>query len=83
MPYIKGARFRSGTEAGVASDPAGYGLAVYSSTANGGTPTGGTAGFGAGTIQPGGIVTATSSKKLFINTNTKASPTWTVVGGQS
>jgi hypothetical protein len=85
MPVIEGARYRTGTEAGVSSDPSGYGPEVYSGTATGGTPAAGTAGFGAGTLQPGALViaTQTATPKLFINTNTKASPTWTVVGAQS
>lgn len=83
MSIIEGARQRAGVDAGVAGDLTGYGPAVYSSTANGGTPAGGTAGFGAGTLVPGALVIAASSTKLFINTNTEASPTWTVVGSQS
>jgi hypothetical protein len=81
MPFIEGSRFRSGVESGVSSDPTGYGPAVNTGTANAGTPAGGTAGFGAGTIEAGGLVIG--GTKLFINTNTKASPTWTVVGSQS
>jgi hypothetical protein len=81
MPFIKNARFRTGISAGVAGDTSGYGPFVNPGTANSGTPAGGTAGFGAGTAQPGAL--AIGGTKLFINTNTKASPTWTVVGGQS
>lgn len=80
---LPGARPRLGAESGSAGNLSGYGPTVYGSTANGGTPAGGTVGFGAGTLQPGALVIASSSAKLFINTNTKASPTWTVVGGQS
>lgn len=32
---------------------------------------------------PGSILIDTTGKKLYINTGTKASPTWTVVGTQS
>lgn len=76
MGTISGARQRLGVEAG---DLTGYGPVVYSGTANAGTPAGGTAGFGAGTLQPGGAVISVSAKAWFINTNTKASPTWAKV----
>jgi hypothetical protein len=46
-------------------------------------PTDGSSGTGAGDCGPGSIHTNTSDKKLRINTNTQASPTWTVVGTQS
>mgnify|MGYP001578652021 CR=1 FL=1 len=46
-----------------------------------GTPTNGTT--FAGDCGPGSLVIDTTNGKLYINTNTKASPTWTVVGGQS
>ncbi len=32
---------------------------------------------------PGSLLIDTTGKKLYINTGTKASPTWTVVGSQS
>lgn len=80
MPRIKNARYRTGVESGVSGDTTGYGPAIHTGTANAGTP--GTA-FGAGTIEAGGLVISTSGKKLFINTGTKAAPTWTVVGSQS
>lgn len=38
---------------------------------------------GANNAGPGSLLIDTSGKKLYINTNTKASPTWTVVGTQS
>jgi hypothetical protein len=38
---------------------------------------------GANVMGPGALYVATTTPKLFINTNTKASPTWTVVGSQS
>lgn len=66
-----------GVEAGSLT---GYGPVVYSGTANAGTPAGGTAGFGAGTILPGGEVISVAAATRFINTNTKASPTWTRIG---
>lgn len=46
-----------------------------------GTPSNGTT--GANVCGPGSLCVSTSTKKLYINTNTKASPTWTVVGTQS
>lgn len=76
MPTIEGSRFRAGVEAGASGDLTGYGPTVTS-----GTPSGGTAGFGAGTLLPGALVIG--GTKLFINTNTQASPTWTIVGTQS
>jgi hypothetical protein len=44
-------------------------------------PTNGTT--GANNAGPGSLYFATTTPKLYINTNTKASPTWTVVGSQS
>lgn len=59
---------------------------VYLFIANG-VPGGGTSGIGAGWAGPGslcvGVDTGGGTFKLYINTNTKASPTWTVVGSQS
>jgi hypothetical protein len=78
MPFITGARFRAGVEAGAEGDTTGYGPALSA-----GTPAAGTAGFGAGTLEPAALVLDTTNKKAFINTGTKASPTWTVVGSQS
>ncbi len=48
-------------------------------------PTGGTSGDGAGWAGPGSIYIdrTASTGKAYINTNTKASPTWTVIGAQS
>lgn len=48
-----------------------------------GAPTDGTSGTGAGLYQPGSLYIDTTNTKLYINTNTKASPTWTVVGAQT
>ena len=50
---------------------------------NAGAPTDGTSGTGAGFAGIGSLVSDTTNGKLYINTGTKASPTWTVVGGQS
>jgi hypothetical protein len=58
----------------------GYGPIVYAGTANAGTPAGGTAGFGAGTLLPGAEVISVAAATRFINTNTLASPTWTRIG---
>lgn len=58
---------------------------AYLFTANG-VPVNGTSGTGAGWAGPGSLcvgIDTGSSYKLYINTNTKASPTWTVVGSQS
>lgn len=48
-----------------------------------GAPTNGAAGDGAGWAGPGSELTDYTNKFLYINTNTKASPTWTKVGSQS
>ena len=50
---------------------------------NAGTPTSGTSGTFAGSAQPGDILSDTTNKKLYVNTNTAASPTWSqiVTGG--
>ena len=50
---------------------------------NAGAPTSGAAGTFFGMAGPGCLLIDTTNKKLYINTNTKASPTWTVVGTQS
>jgi len=47
-----------------------------------GYPTDGTSGTGAGVAAPGCLYQDTTNGLLFINTNTKASPLWTVVGTQ-
>lgn len=48
-------------------------------------PTNGTSGDGAGWAGPGSmyIDRTASTGKAYINTNTKASPTWTVIGAQT
>jgi hypothetical protein len=48
-----------------------------------GAPIDGTSGTGAGEAGPASLYTDRTNKKLYINTNTLASPTWTVVGTQS
>lgn len=48
-----------------------------------GVPTAGASGDGAGWAGKGSQCTDTTNGKLYINTGTKASPTWTVVGAQS
>lgn len=74
MPVIEGARFRGVGAAG--QDAGGYGPIV-----NAGAPVSGTT--GAGTLEKGALIIDTTNGKLYINTNTKASPTWTVVGTQT
>ena len=46
-----------------------------------GAPTSGTT--GKGLAGPGSLYIDVTGAKLYINTNTKASPTWTVAGTQS
>lgn len=48
-----------------------------------GAPTDGTSGTGAGNAGKGSLCVDSTNGKLYINTNTKASPTWTVVGTQT
>lgn len=52
--------------------------------ANAGVPVNGTSGTGVGIAGPGSLCIdrTTTTAKLYINTNTKASPTWIVVGAQ-
>jgi hypothetical protein len=50
---------------------------------NAGAPTNGTSGTAATVAGPGCLLIDTTNKFLYINTNTKASPTWTKVGTQS
>ena len=46
-------------------------------------PVNGTSGTFAGFAGPGTLLIRTDTPTLYINTNTKASPTWTVVGTQT
>jgi len=50
---------------------------------NAGAPVNGTSGTGAGWAGPGCLLVDYTNTKLYINTNTMASPTWTVTGTQS
>jgi hypothetical protein len=50
---------------------------------NDGAPVNGTSGTGVGKVGPGCLLVDYTNKFLYINTNTKASPTWTKVGTQS
>lgn len=55
-------------------------LGIYQ---NAGTPTNGTSGTYAGIAPKGALLVDTTNAVLYINTNTQASPTWTVVGDQT
>jgi hypothetical protein len=46
-----------------------------------GSPTNGTSGSFAGSAEKGDLLVDTTNAVLYINTNTKASPTWSVTGG--
>lgn len=48
-----------------------------------GAPTNGTSGTGAGKAGPGSLYLDYTNKTIYQNTNTKASPTWTLGGGDS
>jgi hypothetical protein len=50
---------------------------------NAGAPTNGTSGTHAGAAVPGALLSDTTNGKLYVNTNTQASPTWTLVGSQT
>jgi hypothetical protein len=50
---------------------------------NAGAPTSGTSGTAVNLAGPGCLLVDTTNAFLYINTNTKASPTWTKVGTQS
>ena len=50
---------------------------------NAGAPTNGTSGTKAGRAGKGSLCIDRTNGKLYINTGTLASPTWTVVGSQS
>lgn len=52
-------------------------------TTNAGAPTSGTSGTFVNQAGPGCLLIDTTNAFLYINTNTKASPTWTKVGTQS
>jgi hypothetical protein len=49
-------------------------------TTHTGVPSSGTTGFGAGILGKGSLCINKASGVLYINTNTKASPTWVEVG---
>lgn len=53
----------------------------YAHYYNAGAPTNGTT--FAGVAPKGSLLIDTTNGKLYINTNTQASPTWTVVGSQT
>ena len=48
-----------------------------------GAPSNGTSGDGAGVASKGSLLSDITNGKLYINTGTKASPDWTVVGTQT
>lgn len=50
---------------------------------NAGAPVNGTSGTGVGLAGPGCLLSDTTNKLLYINTNTMASPTWVKVGTQT
>lgn len=56
---------------------------VFCLPVNAGAPSNGGSGTGAGLCGPGSLLIDTTNKILYINTNTKASPTWTSIGGAS
>lgn len=57
----------------------------FSISGNAGAPSSGTSGTFVNTYRanPGSLLVDTTNKILYINTNTKASPTWTKVGTQT
>jgi len=82
--YAVGDKAALATTANVALAPGGNflnGDTILMSKA--GSPTDGTSGDGAGYAGTGSLLIDTTNAKLYINTNTKASPAWTVVGAQT
>lgn len=75
MAVIEGAYPRPGTTSGLSAS-GGYGPFT-----NAGAPTNGTT--LAGYAAKGALLIDITNAKLYINTNTLASPTWTVVGTQT
>jgi len=71
---------RTQGQVGVGGQHIGNGVWYFT---NDGVPTAGTSGTGAGWAGPGSQCTDYTNAKLYINTGTAASPTWTVVGTQS
>lgn len=77
MGVIAGSRYRSGVvNTGTNTDPAGYGPFL-----NAGAPVNGTT-FDE-IAEKGALLIDVTNAKLYINTGTKASSTWTVVGTQT
>lgn len=74
MGYIENALHRAGNLSSTAPVE-GYGLYL-----NAGAPSGSTL---ANVAEKGALLIDTTNAKLYINTGTKASPTWTVVGAQT
>ena len=54
---------------------------IFWAAVNAGAPTSGTSGTGFGICGPGSLLIDYTNKLVYINTNTKASPTWTPLGG--
>jgi hypothetical protein len=68
---IEGSRFRGGTSDIAAADVV--------DLSGAGVPTDGTSGTGAGTAGKGSRYTDITNGNLYLNANTKASPTWKLV----
>ena len=75
-------RGKAGSDAGVVVGKTGGQVIVFTGSA---APTDGASGTGAGVAAPGSLYirASTTNSKAYINTNTTASPTWTVVGAQT
>jgi hypothetical protein len=56
---------------------------VFAFLVNAGAPSNGTSGTGANLAGPGCLLIDSTNKNLYINTNTLASPTWSLVNGSS
>jgi hypothetical protein len=77
MPIIAGARQRGGV-----TDDTGVAVQVFTFS---GAPVNGGSGTFVNVAEPGALLVRIDAGqiRLYINTNTKASPTWTVVGTQT
>lgn len=61
----------------------GTGAAVAGLFAQAGAPADGTTGSFAGRAPTGSLLTDTAAGRLYVNTGSRASPAWTLVGSQS
>jgi hypothetical protein len=83
MAVISGGRIIEGALVRPASAASDSTTGSYGPFLNAGAPTSGASGTQFGVAAKGALLIDTTNAKLYINTNTLASPTWTVVGTQT